>query len=312
MAEIASSKPPMVRDFASHPEIRVMQREREQPGQDTAALRFNHAKHLQAEGVLGPDRQRERLDCVACHEPESDRKHMKPIAFDRHCSRCHANALVFDAPRFPDQPAPHGVAMDLVRGAIRDRYTRFIHEHPRELEDIPREATVRIPGKFRSAPLSRVAWEWVNRHTDEAERKFFEAAANCKFCHQVTTKAENGREMWVIVPTRIPRTWLRNSVFDHDGHRNLACVSCHQRADGSPVSSSESTSDVLLPTLESCKTCHGPQKQGITNARGDCVACHSYHNKHNQFGKERFDGPLPLEPSTWPAVTKQKRSADDQ
>jgi len=49
---------------------------------------------------------------------------------------------------------------------------------------------------------------------------------------------------------------------------------------------------VLLPTIESCRTCHG--KSG--GARADCAECHTYHDKSRE---RSFDGSLGLDRSDW-------------
>jgi DnaJ-class molecular chaperone len=64
--------------------------------------------------------------------------------------------------------------------------------------------------------------------------------------------------------------WMPHAKFDHDAHRGFSCVSCHAKA----LTSTES-SDILLPGIETCKTCHGP---GPAHADSRCSECHTYHD----------------------------------
>lgn len=87
-----------------------------------------------------------------------------------------------------------------------------------------------------------------------------------------------------ILPTGIgtgPRRWYTSSRFDHGAHRFMSCVDCHGKAAGSAF-----TSDVLLPTMESCVSCHAPRTTGTLagGATTSCTACHSYHDHSREWG----------------------------
>lgn len=64
--------------------------------QDRGRLRFNHAVHLRAAGVVDSRGETHVLrdNCERCHEPDSQRRLMLPIRYENHCSSCHP--LVFD------------------------------------------------------------------------------------------------------------------------------------------------------------------------------------------------------------------------
>src|SRR2546429_2532268 len=73
--------------------------------------------------------------------------------------------------------------------------------------------------------------------------------------------------------TLFPYTTLFRSPharFDHDAHRGFSCVSCHAKA----LTSTEA-SDILLPGIAVCKTCHG---RGPDHADSRCSECHTYHD----------------------------------
>jgi transcription elongation factor Elf1 len=73
-----------------------------------------------------------------------------------------------------------------------------------------------------------------------------------------------------IAPARITIRWMPHAKFDHDAHRGFTCVSCHEKA----LASTES-SDVLLPGIATCQTCHAP---GPDHAESRCFECHTYHD----------------------------------
>jgi hypothetical protein len=137
----------------------------------------------------------------------------------------------------------------------------------------------------------------------------------CIYCHDVerdTAGAADGDGVlleWTIAPPDVPARWFPHSRFRHDRHdslefrgRRLECTDCHyitppervlsasansqeeagtdgHRRPGS-VFASDSTRDVLLPSIETCRDCHGgPDRRVFTGpARSECVECHVYHH----------------------------------
>ena len=67
--------------------------------QDRARIRFNHKAHLQPADARGlPDTsgqfQNLKDNCAYCHEPDTEKRYMRPVSYERHCQSCHP--LVFD------------------------------------------------------------------------------------------------------------------------------------------------------------------------------------------------------------------------
>jgi len=91
---------------------------------------------------------------------------------------------------------------------------------------------------------------------------------SCGKCH-TTERTDAGFE---IAPARIQAVWLDRSVFSHGSHAMVQCDQCHAGA-----VTGERTADVMLPSIESCQTCHTPS----VGAPSDCVTCHAYHD-HSQ------------------------------
>jgi hypothetical protein len=61
--------------------------------------------------------------------------------------------------------------------------------------------------------------------------------------------------------------WMPQSSFDHATHTMVKCDECHR------ATQSRATSDVLMPGLASCVTCHSPQGKVVA----ECITCHTYH-----------------------------------
>jgi len=91
---------------------------------------------------------------------------------------------------------------------------------------------------------------------------------------KVPTTAPSASPTTRPVPTSEGRRWFTASVFDHDEHRNKSCLDCHAQAKTSSL-----TSDVLLPDIQSCLTCHHPGGSTKNAASNNCITCHVYHDR---------------------------------
>lgn len=109
--------------------------------------------------------------------------------------------------------------------------------------------------------------------------------ATCARCHG------NAQSPDQIPDPRIPDRWLTRSAFNHSSHAMMRCDSCHSQAIGSPdevvsyvgqddpdhpahiMRWTGRTRDIMMPDIETCRTCHTPTGGAPTN----CVLCHAYH-----------------------------------
>ncbi len=216
--------------------------------------------------------------------PMTGRELMAPVRFANACAGCHS--LAFDK-RFAEgvpHDKPEEVHVFLVK-----KFGEYIAAHPSEVR------VVRDPGRDLTgkplAPEVRMltAAQWVTERTNEAEDLLWRKT--CKQCHTLSPPTGDGnkriREMSPqdekpsrdsFVAGRLPEIahanitlqWMPHAKFDHDAHRGFSCTSCHEKA----LSSTE-TSDVLLPGIATCKTCHAP---GPEHAESKCFECHTYHD----------------------------------
>jgi hypothetical protein len=288
-----------IADFAtSHPEFKVLR----PPGaQDQARIRFNHAVHLRHEyddagklvkGVLNERGELEDLakDCSTCHEPDAERRFMRPINYENHCARCHP--LLFDHGSGPGNVVPHE-RPEIVLGFLTRHATSAVlggasepaaggGDNLRQLPGVPYRPALSADQADERDRLVREAAVVALDHTHTLFGA--EAKGGCRFCHDIDVSApatgETAQSLvaWQVVPPQIPDRWLAHAEFTHDAHRLLNCRECHANAD-----TSELTSDILVPGIDLCRRCHSDLAEavgtGLEKAASRCVDCHSYHDR---------------------------------
>jgi hypothetical protein len=273
----------------AHPEFRALRADFRDPG----TIKLNHKVHLQV-GLKGPNGA-VQMQCTDCHrvaaevaawpygiaqstsmvagtQPQSNigprrrqtagKAYMSQIRYAQQCAACHV--LLFDA-RFAG-PVPHDKP-EVIHSFLVDRYAKLIASHPGEISSASRSAQ-RIPRQIEE-PQPRTPAAWVQLRVADAERLLWQKT--CKECHSLS---EREGQLPEVAKSAIPARWFAHAEFDHDAHRLLACASCHERA-----TSSQNTSDVLLPGIKTCRQCHrsqDPVKSG--SADGRCSECHAYHD----------------------------------
>jgi hypothetical protein len=214
-------------------------------------------------------------------EPSSGRELMAPVKFANACGACHS--LSFDE-RF-DLGVPHDEP-EIVHAFLVATFTEYIRAHPaelREARDPERELTGKaIPARTHVYTTN----EWIAKRVYDAEQLLWRKT--CSQCHVMTYRSESRTHEeppWLrespadILTNPIfpdipiaadPRRRLPHAKFDHDAHRGFSCLSCHKKA-----LTSTGISDVLLPGIATCKTCHAP---GPEHAESRCFECHTYHD----------------------------------
>jgi hypothetical protein len=286
----------------------------EKGAQDPATIKLNHAIHMKLIR-RGPNGPLVQLDCGDCHRPaaasmlwtyadakytaakpsygEQDeilpisattlsphapptgREWMAPVKFASACAACHL--LTFDK-RF-DEGVPHDKT-EVVHAFLVKKFQEYIVAHPAEVRvvrDPNRDLTGKpIPPEVRILTPA----QWVTERTADAEELLWRKT--CKQCHTLTQASntplplvqEPGPRSVSTIPqiaaSKITARWMPHAKFDHDAHRGFTCLSCHEKA----LTSTES-SDVLLPGIATCQTCHAP---GPDHAESRCFECHIYHD----------------------------------
>ncbi len=96
------------------------------------------------------------------------------------------------------------------------------------------------------------ARDWAEQQALTAARDLFEKRV-CVDCHEVARMPElPGIERWKVVPVKLTQTWMPRARFNHEAHKTTQCAACHTNSN-----LSKKSSDVLMPTIAECRTCHG-------------------------------------------------------
>ena len=271
---------PDIGDFAhSHPEFKVTLPDWNAAGgyeprrvsldlpglSERSGLAFPHDLHLAAEGIKGPEGNRV-LECGSCHRMEPGGGLMEPVDFESMCQDCHT--LGFDVTE-PDRQVPHG-KVDEILFMLDEFYARRALDG--EIRDPTAPANLRTrrrPGQPVTREIRQEAFAWARDKARQVGETLFTGRA-CVVCHEVRPGA--GEEPpWVVAPVRVAGEWFPKAGFPHQRHATMACSDCHQ------AERSDSSTDLLLPGIADCRTCHGGGDGGDNLLSSSCIACHGYH-----------------------------------
>jgi hypothetical protein len=201
----------------------------------------------------------QNLECKDCHRPNKDRSGFVPVEMERDCEACHS--LVYDRVGSTFRSLRHG-DVDQMRAdlAAMDRVARRPTAEPR-----------RRPGQYGEGGLYKQNFGPPVRSYLGVNRALSRDGV-CAECHTLT--ARNGRAD--VVPVNLRSDYFVHGYFDHEDHEEEDCASCH-KADGS-----SSSTDLLLPGIAQCRTCHLGEDARQAEVPSSCAMCHSYHPKGRQ------------------------------
>ena len=288
-AKAPGSALPNIDDFGSnHPEfrpeimqpdgklIRVALNASPRP-QEGSNLIFPHAKHLTEKGVRSPDKGLVKLQCSSCHRPDAGGIRMQPIRFETDCQSCHS--LRFE-PSALDRELPHGKPSEAQK-VLQDFYAGVALRGGVQQSDAP-EVVRRRPGEPLVDETERkAALAWAEQKAGEATLRVFSKSL-CGSCHQISKQGEN----WEVAKVRLNDHWLLRAKFTHGQHTTVGCANCHADA-----AKSESSGDILLPGIATCRNCHGGE-HATDKVPSSCVSCHDFHRE--RFGVLRAAEAVPM------------------
>lgn len=239
---------------------------------DDSGLKFPHDLHLSATGGVAKMARTmkgqgfgDALACKDCHRPTADGVRFLPVNMERDCQSCHS--LAFEKIGGTVRTLRHGQP-DQVIADLRAYYRSTGPVQPMALGSMSR----RRPGDYAQGRIYHAYFGAVAARpsrADDAIRAVFSKGGACYDCHTVTPPG--GAASWQILPVHQPMRYMMNGWFDHGAHRTEKCESCH----AAPKSSD--AKQLLLPGLDSCRTCHGGEKSKADVPSG-CAMCHSYHS----------------------------------
>lgn len=280
LKQIAKETPLLnVRDFGdNHPQFRPMividakQNKRQRMALDQVnwpkeqtALKFSHKQHLVPKGMRTPDKtERKVLQCADCHKLHPNGITMVKVRMESHCQECHR--LQFE-PLRPKRVVPHGKP-ERVMTSLREFYGAVALTGGADFKGAP-PSVRRRPGTPLTTAQRLEAMAWARARTEQTAEHVFRKSL-CNTCHVVSGKAGKNGTLWDIEPVSIPERWMPKALFDHRAHETTTCTDCHD------APASASTTDVLLPQIETCQACHGGEK-AITGVPSTCVMCHVFH-----------------------------------
>lgn len=251
------------------PEVRrisLAARPREESG-----LKFPHALHLRANGGVAQMARRlagdhgfgSALQCRDCHRPEPQGARFQPVDMESDCAMCHSLAFARTAGTI--RTLRHGDPAQVVAD-LRDFYRLRSPATPASIAPAAR----RRPGSALQAQ-QRIRFSRGVHSVDVAGavRAVFSRGGACYDCHQVQAP-QSGSLAFRIQPVAFPTRYIRHGWFDHRPHATQSCSSCHA------ASRSNSASDLLLPGIATCRTCHGGERTSKPVA-SSCAMCHDYH-----------------------------------
>ena len=247
-----------------HPEFQL----KREPARDPDVLKFNHERHFAPDIPMVGGK---KLECNYCHLPDSEgRYNNQRITFAAQCQACHS--LQFD-PKNPELTLPHGNTT-AVRG--------FLRTLPTQYADLAVKKGITKPNEIKNF----VTWQMLQlrervRSGEDFEHQVFFVADpykpqpgteprvrasfyGCALCHDVQPVANAAP--FIAKPVFVDR-WMPQARFDHAKHTMVKCDDCHH------ATQSRLTSDVLMPGIASCVTCHSPEGKVVA----ECITCHTYH-----------------------------------
>jgi len=228
---------------------------------EVSNLKFPHSVHLVERGVRHPEKGLIKLDCGGCHVPDSGKVGMLPVKMEANCIECHQ--LRFD-PGALDRELPHGKPIQAL-AVLGDFYAQRALQGGVEEAGTP-DVVRRRPGTPIETEAERQeALAWAKTKTDQVAERVF-GKSLCGSCHTVTK--QDGQ--WEVAKIRLMDRFLPKGVFDHGRHLTVGCADCHN------AKASEVATDLLLPGIENCQSCHGGEK-AADKVPSTCVSCHDFH-----------------------------------
>ena len=232
---------------------------------EVSNLKFPHKTHMNVNRMRNPTTGKNtQLECASCHVPEISGAYLEPVKMEEHCGDCHL--LTFDSIA-PKRMVSHGKPEEIYQ-ELAEFYSALALKGGVNDKAAP-EVVRRRPGTpLVNEKEKKEALQWADFKTKKSSRYLF-SASQCGSCHEIIPDQKNASG-YSVEPVKVTQIWQPKSVFDHGKHKDVACAECHA------ADTSMKSSDVLLPKIEGCQTCHGGE-QATEKIPSTCISCHGFH-----------------------------------
>ena len=224
---------------------------------EASGLTFPHELHLNTRGGVARMAMRTgkggALDCADCHRATSDGVGFLPIDMERDCESCHS------------------LAYDKVGGTFRKLRHGDVAQMVADLSVAPHRAAPTDTGRQRPGAYAN-GGAYYARFSAPATSvgTVTQALSRNGICGECHTPSAAGGRFSVLPVTQVSR-YLGHGWFTHAAHKQEKCTSCHA------ADRSNSASDLLLPDLKSCRSCHAGEAAPRGKVPSNCAMCHDYH-----------------------------------
>jgi hypothetical protein len=228
---------------------------------ENSGLTFPHKLHLDPLGgaarmaaSIGREKGygRAGMQCANCHRPTEDGVRFQPITMERDCESCHS--LAYDKVGPTVRRLRHGDVDQMIADLSA------AGPHP------PLAADRARPGQFAQGGNYHINFT-PSRYTSATFQQALSRDGVCGECH--TPTMQGGKPG--ITPVTLVSRYMADGWFNHKAHAQENCTSCHA------AEKSTTSSDLLLPKLAQCRTCHLGEDAPKAPVPSGCAMCHGYH-----------------------------------
>jgi predicted CXXCH cytochrome family protein len=255
-ADFGTAHPQFAASVVANAESRTLKRVLlDGKAREDGGLVFSHRVHLDSGGgvarmarSLGTAGYGKALDCASCHQPSPDGVSFRRVSMEQNCEACHSLAY-----------AKAGATV------LRLRHGDL----SQAVADVRRAGTpsAGLAARGRPGQFSGRIYHADFNPAHGAGADPLAPGGLCGECHvRVMRQGRPAVQHVTLVDRYMQKGW-----FDHSAHTQQPCTGCHVAA------RSDQASDVLLPGIATCRTCHLGADAAAPKVASSCAMCHVFH-----------------------------------